>query len=76
MKQYKTFGELFKEGLKSNFNKLKEITGGVIYGISSVNQMYIIFVENNEDLCDYYECDIVEFDETPNYTRPVLKVAL
>ena len=68
-----TLGELFDRDFDSDFNKFKEITGGIIYGSGENGQLSMIFIDNVEELGEYYQNKLVEVIDSGNYQRPIIE---
>lgn len=69
-----TLEELFDRGFDSNFNKFKEITGGVIYGAEDSGQTSIVFVDDTDILCQYYDNELLGISEEGIFRRPIVRV--
>lgn len=68
-----TLEELFDRGFNSDFNKFKETIGGIMYGVNDSGQMYMIFVDTVDDLCNYYDCTLLSVNDEVIYQRPCIK---
>ena len=70
----KTLEELFDRGFESDFNKFKEITGGIVYGSDENGQLSMIFIDNVDELGEYYQNELLSVDNESVYQRPIIKV--
>ena len=64
--------EFYDRMLGSDFNKFSEITGNVIYELQG-NQLCMLFIDDVDNLCDYFDYDVVEINDESQYTRPIIK---
>lgn len=69
-----TLEELFDRGFDSDFNKFKEITGGIIYGLGESGQLSMIFIDNVDELGEYYQNELFSVVNETLYQRPIIKV--
>ena len=69
-----TLEELFDRGFESDFNKFKEITGGIIYGSDENGQLSMIFIDNVDELGEYYQNELLSVDNESIYQRPIIKL--
>lgn len=64
--------EFYDRILNSDFNKFSEITGDVIYELQG-NQLCMLFIDDIDSLCEYFDYDVVEMNDEGQYTRPIIK---
>ena len=64
--------EFYNRMLGSDFNKFSEITGNVIYELQE-NQLCMLFIDDVDNLCDYFDYDVVEINNEKQYIRPIIK---
>ena len=69
-----TLEELFDRGFESDFNKFKEITGGIVYDSDENGQLSMIFIDNVDELGEYYQNELLSVDNESVYQRPIIKV--
>ena len=69
-----TLEELFDRGFESDFNKFKEITGGIIYGTDESGQLHMIFIDNVYELGEYYQNELLSVNNEALYQRPIIKL--
>ena len=63
---FETFEELYDRGLDSDFNVFEDKTGGFIYLIHTSGQIEMIFIEDCDDLCQYFSCKLSHIEENPS----------
>lgn len=68
-----TLEELFDRGFESNFYKFKETTGGIIYKQEKSGQLCMIFIDDVEELSEYYQNELIGINDEGNYQRPIIK---
>lgn len=68
-----TLRDWFDEEFDSDFKKFKDVTSGVIYGINAYCQMYMIFVDNIDELTEYYDWEIQGVSIDGPSKRPMIK---
>ena len=68
-----TLRDWFEEEFDSDFNKFRDTTGGVIYGVNTHHQMYMIFVDYIDELTEYYNWEIHGVSIDGPSKRPVIK---
>ena len=69
-----TLEELFDRGFDTDFNKFKEITGGIIYGSGENGQLNMIFIDNVDELGEYYQNELLSVNNEELYQRPIIKL--
>ena len=69
-----TLEELFDRGFNSDFEKFKSTTNGIIYGVDKDNQVHLLFINDTDELCNYYECELLGVDNGYDYQRPLIKI--
>ena len=69
-----TLEELFDRGFDSDFNKFKEITGGIIYGSGENGQLSMMFIDNVDELGEYYQNELLSVNNESPYQRPIIKL--
>lgn len=68
-----TLEELFDRGFESDFYKFKETTGGIIYREEKSGQLCMVFIDNVEELGEYYQNELIGITDEGNYQRPIIK---
>lgn len=69
-----TLEELFDRGFESDFNRFKEVTGGIIYGSGESGQLSMIFIDNVDELGYYYQNELLSVNNEALYQRPIIKL--
>ena len=64
--------EFYDRILGSDFNRFSEITGNIIYELQG-NQLCMLFIDDIDNLCEYFDYDVVEMNDMGQYTRPIIK---
>lgn len=67
-----TVKEWYKSEMNNNFSLLYDRVGGVVFGVDPDEQMYMIPLENEQDLTEYYDWKVQAFVDAGTYTRPVI----
>jgi hypothetical protein len=68
-----TLEELFDRGFESDFYKFKETTGGIIYEVQKSSQLCMVFIDNVEELGEYYQNKLIGINDEGSYQRPIIK---
>lgn len=68
-----TLEELFDRGFESDFYKFKEVTGGIIYREEKSGQLSMIFIDDVDELGEYYQNELIGINDEGNYQRPIIK---
>ena len=71
--KFQTLRDWVNEEVDSDFTKFKDATGGVIYGINSSYQMYIIFVDNIDELTEYYDWEVLGVSIDDSNRHPMIR---
>ena len=71
-----TLEELFDRGFNSDFNKFKEVTGGIIYGTEKSGQLFMIFIDTVDDLSTYYDKTLLAVNDEGQYQRPIIETPI
>ena len=71
-----TLKELFDRDFDSDFDKFKSVTGGIIYGTEECGQIFIIFINDKDTLCQYYDKELLCVNDEAQYQRPVIKTEM
>ena len=67
--------EFYDRMLDSDFNKFSKITGNIIYELQG-NQLCMLFIDDTDSLCEYFDYDVVDMNDESRYTRPIIKKKL
>ena len=73
---YQTLEELFDRALNSDFNEFINVTGGMIYEILPTGQMRMVFIQDTDDLCEFFDKEIDSILEEGKFQRPILKATV
>jgi hypothetical protein len=73
---YQTLEELFDRALNSDFNEFINATGGMIYEILPTKQMRMVFIQDTDDLCEFFDKEIDSIIEEGKFQRPILKATV
>jgi len=63
---FETLEELYDRGLDSDFNMFEDKTGGFIYLIHISGQIEMIFIEDCDDLSQYFTYKLSHIEENPS----------
>lgn len=74
MNNYQTLKELYEEYCNKNFDKFQETTGGIMYGEDKYGQLFLIEVNDIEELSAYLDNQVVSISSDSPYIRPTIKV--
>lgn len=67
-----TLEEFYDMMLDRDFNRFSRITGNIIYELQE-NQLCMLFIDDADNLCDYFDYDVIEINDESQYTRPIIK---
>ena len=67
-----TVKKWYKSEMDNNFSLLYDRVGGVVFGVDPNEQMYMIPLESEQDLTEYYDWKVQTFVDIGTYTRPII----
>ena len=68
----RTLEELYDTYIK-DFSKFMQLTGGVIFGENYDGQIKMIFIQDVDELSEYFDCIIIHLEENNSVLNIVVK---
>jgi hypothetical protein len=69
-----TLYQYFTNEFNNDFDKFKDVIGEVIYKENIEGQLYMIFIDNLDELKKYFEYKVVNVTTDGQYQRPIIRV--